>query len=310
MTRVAVLKGGRSAEREVSLNTGAQVAGALASAGYEVVEIDAADSDFVTQLQTAAPDAVFICLHGRFGEDGTVQGLLELLGLAYVGSRVLASALAMDKVMSKTVYACLGIPTPDYMCFDRDDPWSVDEIVGRLGEKVVVKPSTEGSSIGMTIVHTPAELPDAIDRAFASDRRVLIEQFVTGVEVTVGVIGDGDEAMTLPTLEIVPEHEFYDYESKYLPGMSTHIIPARVSDDANAECSRLALASHKALGCRHISRTDTIVTEDGEVLVLETNTIPGMTSTSLVPDAARAAGIEFAELCSRLVEMALAEGTG
>ncbi len=307
MSRVAVLKGGRSAEREVSLNTGAQVAAALAEAGHDVVEIDAAAQDFITQLQDSSADVVFICLHGRFGEDGTVQGMLELLGMPYVGSQVLASALAMDKVMSKAMYACSGIPTPDYVSLERGDAWNVSELVARLGEKVVVKPCTEGSSIGMTIVHTAEELPAAIERAFASDDRVLVERFVTGVEVTVGVLGTGAEAEALPTLEIVPEHEFYDYESKYLPGMSAHIIPARVSDEANAECSRLALASHRALGCRHISRTDTIVTENGEIYVLETNTIPGMTRTSLVPDAARAAGIEFPTLCARLVEMALAD---
>jgi D-alanine-D-alanine ligase len=241
------------------------------------------------------------------GEDGTVQGLLELLGMPYVGSRVLGSALAMDKVMSKAIYACSGIPTPDYVCLDRGDAWTVDDLVARLGEKVVVKPCTEGSSIGMTIVHTPGELPDAIEKAFACDERVLVERFVTGVEVTVGVLGSGRDTMALPTLEIVPEHEFYDYESKYLPGMSKHIIPAGVGDAENAECARLAIESHRALGCRHISRTDTIVTGSGEVYVLETNTIPGMTSTSLVPDAARAAGIEFHELCARLVEMALTE---
>lgn len=307
MTRVAVLKGGRSAEREVSLNTGSQVAAALVSSGYDVTEIDAADDDFIAQLQSSAADVVFICLHGRFGEDGTMQGALELLGMPYVGSRVLASALAMDKVMSKAIYGCSGIPTPDYVCLDRGDEWSVDGLVGQLGEKVVVKPCTEGSSIGMTIVHSAVELPEAIDKAFASDERVLVERFVTGVEVTVGVLGEGAEARALPTLEIVPEHEFYDYESKYLPGMSTHIIPARLSDAQNAECARLAVESHRALGCRHISRTDTIVTETGEIYVLETNTIPGMTSTSLVPDAARAAGIEFPQLCSRLVEMALAD---
>jgi D-alanine-D-alanine ligase len=307
VTRVAVLKGGRSAEREVSLNTGAQVASALVSSGYDVVEIDAAADDFIVQLQTSSADVVFICLHGRFGEDGTVQGLLELLGMAYVGSRVLASALAMDKVMSKSLYACWGIPTPDYVGLDRGDPWTVEDLVAHLGEKVVVKPCTEGSSIGMTIVHGADELPDAIEKAFASDARILVERFVTGVEVTVGVLGTGADTIALPTLEIVPEHEFYDYDSKYLPGMSKHIIPAGVSDAENAECARLAVESHRALGCRHISRTDTIVTEAGEIFVLETNTIPGMTSTSLVPDAARAAGIEFPELCAKLVAMALAE---
>ena len=169
-------------------------------------------------------------------------------------------------------------------------------LVDSLGEKTVVKPANEGSSVGMTIVHSAAELPGAIEKAFGYDREVLVERFVKGVEVTIGVLGNEDAA-ALPTLEIVPEHEFYDYDSKYLPGMSKHIIPARVSAAAAEECQRLAVAAHKLLGCRGISRADTIVEEDGTVWLLEVNTIPGMTSTSLVPDAARAAGIEFPELC-------------
>ena len=306
MTRVAVLKGGRSAEREVSLNTGAQVAAALAEEGFDVAEVDAADADFGAQLQAISPDVVFICLHGRFGEDGTVQGMLELLGYPYVGSGVLASALAMDKVMTKVIYSCAGIPTPDYVHVRRGEPYSETEMTARLGEKVVVKPACEGSSIGMSIVHDASELAPALERAFACDRDVLVEAFVSGAEVTVGVLGN-DDLRTLPTIEVVPEHEFYDYDSKYLPGMSAHVIPARIGDELNEECSRLAIAAHRALGCRGMSRTDTIVTEEGEVLVLETNTIPGMTKTSLLPDAARAAGLEFPWLCRQLVELALEE---
>jgi D-alanine-D-alanine ligase len=173
-----------------------------------------------------------------------------------------------------------------------------------VGTKTVVKPANEGSAIGVTIAHEPGELPAALDEAFRYDDSVLIEQFVAGVEVTVGVIGNEDP-VALPTLEIVPEHEFYDYESKYVPGMSRHIIPARVSEGVRAECQRVALAAHRALNCRGMSRTDTIVTADDEVYVLEINTIPGMTRTSLLPDAARAAGIEFPELCERLVALAL-----
>jgi len=302
--RVAVLMGGRSAEREVSLNTGAQVAAALTSVGHEVLTIDSGADGFIGELEGVRPDVVFICLHGRFGEDGTVQGLLELLRLPYVGSGVLASALAMDKVMSKHFFAQQGIPTPAYVHVRRGEAIDLDEITRTLGGKTVVKPANEGSAIGVTIAHVPEELPGALEEAFRFDDSVLVEQFVAGVEVTVGVIGN-DEPVALPTLEIVPEHEFYDYESKYVPGMSRHIIPARVSEQAREECARLSLLAHRALGCRGMSRSDTIVTEDGRVELLEVNTIPGMTSTSLLPDAAAAAGITFPELCDRLVRLAL-----
>lgn len=302
--RVAVLMGGRSAEREVSLNSGGQVAKALDRVGFDVVEIDSGDDDFVVMLAQAQADVAFICLHGRFGEDGTVQGLCELLELPYIGSGVLASALAIDKVKSKQFFSHAGLSTPDYAVLHRHGLYEVDALVAALGEKSVVKPANEGSSVGMTIVHSAAELPAAIEKAFAHDRVVLVERFVAGTEVTVAVLGN-DEAVALPTLQVEPENEFYDYESKYVPGMSRHIIPARVSAAANEECQRLAVAAHKLLGCRGISRTDTIVEDDGTVWLLEVNTIPGMTSTSLVPDAARAAGIQFPELCRNLVELAL-----
>jgi D-alanine-D-alanine ligase len=302
--RVAVMMGGLSAEREVSLNTGAQVAGALGASAYDVVRIDSGEPGFIGRLEDAKPDAVFICLHGRFGEDGTVQGLLELLGLPYVGSGVLASALAMDKVMSKHFFAQADIPTPAYVHVRKGEQADLGHITRVLGSKTVVKPANEGSAIGVTIAHEPGELPVALEEAFRYDDSVLIEEFVTGVEVTVGVIGN-DDLVALPTLEIVPEHEFYDYESKYVPGMSKHIIPARIGEEARAECQRLSLEAHRALGCRGMSRADTIVTADGRVELLEVNTIPGMTSTSLLPDAARAAGIEFPELCDRLVRLAL-----
>ncbi|HEX9093843.1 MAG TPA: D-alanine--D-alanine ligase [Coriobacteriia bacterium] len=301
---IAVLKGGRSAEREVSLGTGAQVSAALISRGHRVVEIDTGEAGFIAELQGAHPDAAFICLHGRFGEDGTVQGLLELLGIPYVGSGVLASALAIDKVISKHLFAQEGLPTPEYVHLRQGEPWSAEAITADLGPKTVVKPANEGSSVGMTIVHVPEELAAGIEKAFEHDRDIIVERFVEGVEVTIGVLGNEDP-VALPTLEIVPEHEFYDYDSKYVPGMSTHIIPARVSDEARTECQRVATAAHRALGCSGMSRADTIVTPDGQVLLLEVNTIPGMTSTSLLPDAARAAGIEFPELCDRLVDLAL-----
>lgn len=302
--KVAVLLGGTSAEREVSLHTGEQVIGALREAGAIAEAIDTANLAFLDTLRDGGFDVAFICLHGRFGEDGTMQGLLEILGIPYIGSGVLASALAIDKVMSKHLFAASGLRSPEYVALTTGDKVDYSGIVAALGEKTVVKPANEGSSVGMTIVHTAEELPAAIEKAFGHDASVLVERFVSGVEVTIGVLGV-DEPFALPTLEIVPENEFYDYESKYVPGMSRHIIPARVSEASRAECQRLALAAHKVLGCRGLSRADTIVTEDGTVYLLEINTIPGMTSTSLLPDSARAAGIEFPELCATLVSYAL-----
>jgi D-alanine-D-alanine ligase len=307
--KVAVLMGGRSAEREVSLNTGAQVATALRARGYSVTAVDTADLAFIEAIRELRPDAAFICLHGRFGEDGTMQGLLELLDIPYTGSGVLASALAMDKVMSKRVFAQAGLLSPDYVHLHIGDPWSADEITRALGPKTVTKPASEGSSVGMTIVHTPDELAAGIELAFGCDGDIIVERFEPGVEVTIGVLGN-DAPVALPTLEIVSEHELYDYESKYVPGMSSHIIPARVSEDVRGECQRLAIAAHLALGCEGMSRADTIVTPDGTVYLLEVNTIPGMTATSLLPDAARAAGIEFPELCSKLVGLALEAWAG
>jgi len=306
--RVVVLLGGRSAEREVSLNTGAQVASALSERWFDVVTVDTGVPGFVSEIESSHADVAFICLHGRFGEDGTVQGLLELLDLPYVGSGVLASALAMNKVMSKHFYALAGLSTPAYVTVKRGLPYDVAAITAELGDKTVVKPADEGSSVGMTIVSDPARLGEAIEFAFGFDSLVLVERFEQGAEVTVGVIGN-EEPVALPTLEIVPQNAFYDYESKYVPGMSRHIIPARVSEEARAECQRLAVEAHRLLGCAGMSRSDTIVTPDGDVFLLETNTIPGMTKTSLLPDAAAAAGIPFPELCERLVGLALEEWT-
>ena len=300
---VAVLMGGISAEREVSLHTGEQVLRALEARGHRVVTLDTADLGFIEKLRNGGFDVAFICLHGRGGEDGTMQGLLEILGLPYVGSGVLASALAMDKVASKHIFAAAGLPTPPAVALTAM-PDDTASIISDLGAKLVVKPVSEGSSVGMSIVHGPDELLPALELAFGHDDTVLVEAFVAGAEVTIGVLGN-DVVEALPTLEVVPEHEFYDYESKYVPGMSRHIIPARVSEQARAECQRIALDAHRTLGCRGMSRSDTIVTQAGEVYLLEVNTIPGMTRTSLLPDAARAAGIEFPELCERLVALAL-----
>lgn len=305
---IAVLMGGRSAEREVSLNTGEQVMAALRERGADAFAVDPADPLFIDQLRTRRPDVVFVCLHGRYGEDGTVQGLLELLDLPYVGSGVLASALAMDKVASKHVFAACGVPTPAYAVVRRGEDWSEEALVAAVGRRCVVKPASEGSAIGVSIVHEPSELEGALAAAFEHGEVALVERFVEGTEVTVGVLGT-KQPFALPTLEIVPEHEFYDYESKYIPGMSRHIIPARIPEAAQERCAELAVAAHRALGCRGVSRTDIIVEPGGEAWVLEVNTIPGMTRTSLLPDAARAAGIEFPDLCALLVGYALEDSS-
>lgn len=310
---VAVLMGGRSAEREISLVTGEQVASGLRQAGFDVVTIDTGSPDFLTALQECGADVAFICLHGRFGEDGTVQGLLELIDMPYVGSGVLASALAMDKAMCKAVFLSKGIPTPAHVCYCADEIEDVGaarfvaESDLSFGPPWVVKPVREGSALGVTICRSKEEVPVALEEALSFDRDVLIEEFVEGVEVTVGVLGTGRSAEALPTLEIVPEHDFYDFESKYEPGMSEHIIPARISEAAQRKCEEAALAAHRAIGCRGVSRVDLIVAPDDQVFVLEVNTIPGMTPTSLLPDAARAAGIGFSELCARLVRDAMSD---
>ncbi len=306
---IAVLMGGRSAERAVSLNTGEQVIAALSERGADAFSIDPADSSFIDELRSRRPDVVFVCLHGRYGEDGTMQGLLELLGLPYVGSGVLASALAMDKVASKRMFAACGVPTPEYTVVRRGEGWSEEALVAAVGTRCVVKPASEGSAIGVSIVHEPGELEAAIAAALEHDDVALVERFVEGAEVTVGVLGTA-QPFALPTLEIVPEHEFYDYESKYVPGMSRHIIPARISETARERCAELAVAAHRALGCRGVSRTDIVVEPSGAAWVLEVNTIPGMTRTSLLPDAARAAGIEFPDLCALLVGYALEGRSG
>ena len=311
-THVAVLYGGVSAEREVSLSSGAHVARALDEAGFFVSLYDTKDLGFISKLRADKPDVVFIALHGRFGEDGTIQGLLELMGLPYVGSGVLASALAIDKVMSKHFYKMAGIPTPCYRVANRaklegeGDALAqfLDEVVKDLGEKLVIKPAREGSSIGMSIVRESSKLEEAVLLAFEYDEQVLIEQFVEGREVTVGVLGN-HSPKALPTIEIIHETEFFDYEAKYTEGLSSHIIPARQRNELNELCQALAVQAHEALGCKGVSRSDFLVDRDEQVWLLETITLPGMTDLSLVPDAAAHAEIDFPMLCEMLVAFAL-----
>jgi len=254
------------------------------------------------------PDVALICLHGRFGEDGTIQGMLELLGIPYTGSGVLASALAMDKTMAKKLFQVEGIPTPPSVTLKGHGEATRYLNTLRAGTAevtcpAVVKPSRQGSTIGISIVHDAAEMPAALDTALEFDSEVLVEKFVQGMEITGPVIGN-DELECLPLVEIVPASGFYDYEAKYTAGATDEICPARLSPEQTREAQELAARSHRALGCRGFSRTDMLVADDG-IWVLEVNTIPGMTPTSLLPRSAEAAGISFSRLLDRMIELAL-----
>lgn len=302
---VALLSGGKSAEREVSLKSGDQVFQALDKARYEILRYDPRD-DLVRLTQDASRiDVALIILHGRLGEDGTIQGLLESLEIPYQGSGVLGSAIAMNKILSKELYVQAGIPVAPYVVVDRDKPETVGRVEENLGFPVVVKPENEGSSIGLSIVRNPQDLPRALEEAWKYDRRCLVERFIPGMEVTGGVLGN-ETLEALPLVEIIPgeSYEFFDYAAKYTPGASHEICPARISESLTRKAQHLALRAHGALYCRGYSRTDMIVAGD-DIFVLETNTIPGMTQTSLFPQAAAAAGIPFPALLDRLIELAL-----
>lgn len=302
---VALLAGGTSGEREISLASGKGACEALAQSGFQVTMLDPASKDDLVSLITGDFDVAFLCMHGKYGEDGTLQGMLEMIGLPYTGSNVWASALAMDKAKAKLFYTKDEIPTPLSITLHVDDAYSLDDIVKTVGNRCVVKPGTEGSALGVFIVEGEREIADAIAQAFAIDTEVLIERYVQGTELTVAVVDDCGETKALPVIEIVPKSKFYDFESKYAPGGSEHICPARLSDETTHRAQDLAIRAHKALGCSGVSRTDIILDQEGECWVLETNTLPGMTSTSLLPDAARAAGISFPELCTLLIRDAL-----
>ena len=340
--RVAVLMGGISSERDISLSTGKQILESLDRDKYEPFGVDAAlmpgggrarDESARIEIGAVAqarqsleknqklhsvdeianpasglrPDVVLIALHGKYGEDGTVQGLLELLGIPYTGPGVLASALAMDKSMTKKVLAADGVRVPvsvDFTC--NDSKWDEEAILNAVSEidyPVIVKPSRQGSTIGMTKVISADELNNAIREAVAYDEQIIVEKFIEGKELTVGVLGN-EEPFALPVVEIVPSAGVYDYEAKYTPGATEEIVPARIGEAATIEAQKIALAAYKSLGCRGASRVDIISAHDG-MYVLEVNTIPGMTPTSLLPRAAEAAGISFSNLLDMIIGFAI-----
>jgi D-alanine-D-alanine ligase len=295
--RVGVLMGGLSAERDVSLRTGAAVSKALRSLGYDVVDIDVG-KDLAVRLAAEKVDVAWLALHGRYGEDGCIQGLLESLFIPYTGSGVLASAMGMEKVYAKQVLTVHGIPTPPYKVFS--DAPSARAAVDSLPFPfpVVVKPSREGSSVGVHVCKAKEAYLAAVDDASKYAGFLLVEQFIKGREVQGAVLDD--EA--LGVIEVVVAREFYDQEAKYTAGSGTrYLFPAPLPADQYARVNAVCLAVHKALGCKGASRSDVIATESGEVFVLEINTLPGMTETSLLPKIAAGQGIDFPTLCERIL---------
>ena len=303
--RLALLAGGKSGEREVSLKGAEEVANALDPRKYEVKRYDPATDLAKLATEADSLDAAFILLHGPFGEDGTVQGFLDLLSIPYQGSGVLGSAIAMDKNLSKILYRNAGLKVPQWYMASKEDIDNTGNILGQLGLPLVIKPARQGSSLGMTIARSEDDIAEGLKKAFGIDRQVMVEEFITGREITGGVIGN-EELTALPLVEIIPgdAYEFFDYEAKYQPGASKEICPADLEAAITVRAQNYALAAHRALQLRGYSRTDMIVSGD-DIYLLETNTIPGMTPTSLLPQGAAAAGFDFPALLDRLIELAL-----
>jgi D-alanine-D-alanine ligase len=312
--RVAVLKGGNSLERTVSLRSGARVQTALGRLGHEVIAIDA-DPQLVGRLHEVGPDAAFVALHGRDGEDGTVQGLLEAIDIPYTGSGPSACMRCTDKALAKHLMREARIPTPDFHAFKESSikelgvAASLPDIERKLGFPMVVKPASQGSALGVKFARSSDELPGAIVGALSYDRKVLIERYVRGRDLAVSVLSSsaGDGApVALPVVEAIPrEEDFYDYESRYEIGMTTFVCPAELEAETTARAQELALAVYELLGCHGVARVDLMLDQDsGELWVLETNVVPGMTETSLLPQAADAAGIGFDQLVSRVLASA------
>ena len=303
---LALLAGGRSGEREVSLMGAAGVEKALDPEKFKVVRYDP-----LTDLAKIAADApsidfAFILLHGLYGEDGTVQGFLDLLDIPYQGSGVTGSALAMDKNLAKEMYKLHGLPVAEWRVVEKEADVSVEELVDTLGLPLVVKPVCDGSSLGLSIARSSAGLEKGIAQALHHGGRAMVEQFISGREITVGVLGN-DEPVGLPLVEIIPgaDYEFFDYNAKYQPGATKEVCPAEVDAALTREAQIYGVMAHKALQLRGYSRTDMIIAEDGELFLLETNTIPGMTPTSLFPQAAAAYGLNFSAMLEKLIELGM-----
>jgi D-alanine-D-alanine ligase len=313
MGRIAVLKGGSSLERQVSLRSAARVQDALERLSHDVVPVDVG-GDLVERLRAEAPDAAFIALHGVGGEDGTVQELLEILGIPYTGSGVLACMRSMDKVLAKHLLLAAGIPTPEFFAFNETAfqglgaAAALPAIEERLDFPIVVKPAAQGSALGINFARTAADIPSALVAAFSYDTRVLLERYVRGRDLGVSVL----EGSALPVVEAVPrEEDFYDFESRYEIGRTTFVCPAELPEPITARAQALAVATYDLVGCHGVARVDMMLEEStSELFVLETNVIPGMTDTSLLPQAAEAAGIGFEALVERMLELAFERAAG
>ena len=306
--RVGVLLGGKSGEREISLMSGNGVLEALRAKGVDAHAFDTG-LRCPTEIAKENFDRVFISLHGRFGEDGTIQGLLELLGLPYTGSGVLASALAIDKIVTKQVWISNGLATPEYVELTADSNWNA--VVKHLGLPLIVKPAHEGSSLGLTKVKSVDELPAAYKLAAGLDKKVIAETCIIGDELTCPLVGQGKTAEALPVIKIIPPQANYDFHNKYFSNETQYLCPTGLAPEVNAAVQELALAAYKALGCRTWGRADVMLDQKtGKPYLLEMNTSPGMTSHSLVPMAAKAAGIEYADLVLWLLSQTLQQKEG
>jgi D-alanine-D-alanine ligase len=312
--RVAVLKGGRSLERTVSLRSGARAQEALKQLGHEVLPIDVGP-ELLSELQERGPDAAFLALHGRDGEDGTVQGLLETIGIPYTGSGPAACMRCTDKALAKHLMREAGIPTPDFHAFKESAvkelgvAAALPSVARELGFPMVVKPASQGSAFGVKFAHSSEDLPAAIVGALSYDRKVLLERYVKGRDLAVSVLdaqADAGEPIALPVVEAIPrEREFYDYESRYEIGMTTYVCPAELPPETTVRAQELALAVYRLLGCHGVARIDLMLDEQsGEPAVLEANVVPGLTETSLLPIASDAAGIDLYALVERILQSA------
>ena len=306
--KVVVLAGGWSDEREISMSSGMACREALQTAGFRSVDLlDVASEGFVEKLAAGGYDVAFVAMHGAYGEDGCIQGMLEVMHIPYTFSGVLASAAGTAKEVAKALYKQAGIPVArgvDLAAGKKLTEDDIDRLVAEIGFPMFVKPNGNGSSYGVTRVTERSQIEGAIALAGEGGGRVLVEECISGTEITVPVIGN-DDPNAMPIVEIVTGSDFYDLKVKYEPASLHHVIPARLEPGVYARAQAFAIAAHKALGCRGCSRSDFIVKSDGTPVILETNTIPGMTPTSLLPDSARHGGIEFPELCCRFVEYAL-----
>jgi D-alanine-D-alanine ligase len=311
VSRVAVLKGGSSLERQVSLRSGGRVEDALERLGHEVVPIDVG-SDLISRLRSAAPDAAFVAMHGRDGEDGTVQELLEILGIPYTGSGVLACSRTIDKVLTKHLLIEAGLPTPEFFSFNETAferlgaAQTLPAIEERLDFPIVVKPAHGGSALGIKFARTAGDVPGALVSAFSYDDRVLLERHVAGRDLAVSIVEGPDGPVALPVVEALPQGEdFYDFEARYEIGRTRFVCPAELTREATVRAQEIALAVYRVLGCFGFGRVDLMLEEpSGELYVLEANAIPGLTETSLLPQAADAADMDFDHLIARVLQLA------